>query len=114
MLAHSGLIAPGVALTPEEEGAPFGFSGEELTLIRVPMFYRLVKDAWDGLKDTFTPRFLPHQEEGWPKTPALLGVMSAASGITEAAFVAAIRGQLVTEAEIARIAGEVNRLTRRN
>lgn len=99
MLAHSGLIAPGVALTPEVDGAPFGFSGEELTLIRVPVFYQLVKDAWGGLKDTFTPHFRPGEEKGWPKTPALLGVMSAASGITEAQVVAAIRGQTFVDAE---------------
>jgi hypothetical protein len=104
MLAHSGLIAPGVALTPDADGAPFDFSGEELTLIRVPVLYQLVRDAWDGLKDTFTPRFRPGQEKGWPKTPALLGVMSAASGITEAQFVTAIRGQIFVDAEIANIA----------
>ena len=103
MLAHSGLIAPGVALTPETDGAPFGFSGEELTLIRVPVFYQLVRDAWDELKDTFTPRFLPGQEKGWPKTPALVGIMSAVSGITEAQYVAAIRGQPFTDADLANI-----------
>ena len=92
-LAHSGLIAPGVALTHEADGLPFGFSCDELTRIRVPVFYHVVKDAWDGLKDTFNPHFRPGEEKGWPKTPALLGVMSAASGITEAQYVTAIRGQ---------------------
>jgi hypothetical protein len=103
MLAHSGLIAPGVALTHEADGAPFGFSGDELTLIRVPVFYQMVRDAWHGLKDTFTPRFRPGEEKGWPKTPALLGVMSAASGITEAQYAKAIRGQPFADAEMADI-----------
>ena len=93
MLAHSGLIAPGVALTPEREGAPFGFTNEELTFIRVPVLYQLIRDVWSELAPTFTPHFRPGQEQGWPKNPAILGVMSAVSGITEAAIVAALKGQ---------------------
>jgi hypothetical protein len=96
MLAHSGLIAPGVALTPEREGAPFGFSNEELTFIRIPVLYQLIRDVWGELAHTFTPRFRPRQEQGWPNNPAILGVISAVSGIVEPAIVAAIKGQTFT------------------
>jgi hypothetical protein len=96
MLAHSGLIAPGVALTPEREGAPFGFTGGELTTIRVPVLYELVRDVWGELKHTFTPRFCFGEEKGWPKSPALIGVISGVSGLTEAGIVAAIKGQTFT------------------
>jgi hypothetical protein len=93
VLAHRGLIAPGVALTPETEGPPFGFTGNELCFIRVPAFRQLLQDAWVESKDEFAPRFQPRDEEGWPKSPALLGVMSAVSGITEADIMAAITGE---------------------
>jgi hypothetical protein len=74
MLAHSGLIAPGVALTPEREGAPFGFTGEELTSIRVPVLYQLIRDVWGELKHTFTPRLdilPPPQRRLWDELVAV-------------------------------------------
>jgi hypothetical protein len=100
LLAHRGLIAPCVWLKPETEGAPFDFFGAELNLIRVPVFCRLVSDAWDQLKDTFTPRPRPNEEKGWPKNPAFLGIRSGASGMTEAGIVAAITGQQPSASDI--------------
>lgn len=92
MLAHNGLIAPGVALTDETEGEPFCFTGEELTLIRVPVLCKLIRGSWDGLKHSFTPG---HPDpRGLPKNPAVLGVFGgSASGVTLAAYLAALQGR---------------------
>jgi hypothetical protein len=57
-LAHSGLIAPSMGLTPDAEGEPFDFDpiNGALRFIRVPVFYAVVRDAWERLdKTTFNP-----------------------------------------------------------
>jgi len=47
-LAHNGMIAPGVCLSPEDGGTtPFVFVSEEPVLIRVKALYSLVRDSWD-------------------------------------------------------------------
>ena len=56
LLTHKAQIAPGVCLTPESQGRPFDFDRTgALTLIRVPVFYDLVKSAWERHKDVFNP-----------------------------------------------------------
>ena len=46
LLAHAAIIAPGILLTPEPEGEPFDFEGEEPIRLPVIPFHRMVRDAW--------------------------------------------------------------------
>jgi hypothetical protein len=46
-LAHNGMIAPGVCLSPEDGGTPFTFNSNEPVLIRVKSLYNLVHGAWE-------------------------------------------------------------------
>jgi hypothetical protein len=47
LLDHNGMIAPGICLSPDNDGAPFAFCSEEPVLIRVKPFYSLVRCAWE-------------------------------------------------------------------
>jgi hypothetical protein len=48
MLAHTGTMSPDVGLEPHTQGRPFDFNQKKnLTLIRVPVFYEVVKTAWE-------------------------------------------------------------------
>jgi hypothetical protein len=49
LLAHNGLIAPGVCLSPEDGAEPFHFDHGEPVLIRVKSLYRLVHAAWQQI-----------------------------------------------------------------
>jgi hypothetical protein len=68
LLAHQALIAPGVVLTAEAEGGPFGFSfGGELTTIRVVPFCELVRTAWQAFdKSLLKPKVQRSQIPGTP------------------------------------------------
>lgn len=84
-LAHSGLIAPGVGLTPDAHGEPFDFdpTSGALRFIRVPVFYAVVRDAWERLDKT---TFKPVAQRKQPNLSAqqrefLSGLGSAASGV---------------------------------
>lgn len=47
LLAHNGMISPGILLTPEAGGSAFEFSATgQPTIIRVLPFYREVEKAW--------------------------------------------------------------------
>jgi len=46
LLAHAAIIAPGICLTPEPEGEPFDFEGDEPVRLRVIPFHRMVRAAW--------------------------------------------------------------------
>ena len=48
LLAHAAIIAPGIILTPEPDGEPFDFNGDEPIRLRVVPFYRMVKAAWEA------------------------------------------------------------------
>lgn len=47
LLAHNGMIAPGVCLSPDDSGAPFTLSSNEPVLIRAKPLYDLVRRAWE-------------------------------------------------------------------
>jgi hypothetical protein len=51
-LAHNGMIAPGVCLSPEERGDAFRFAADEPVLIRVKSLYDLVRAAWEQVDRT--------------------------------------------------------------
>jgi hypothetical protein len=46
LLAHNGMIAPGVLLSPEDGAKAFHFEHDEPVLIRVRSLYSLVRAAW--------------------------------------------------------------------
>jgi len=46
LLAHKGMIAPGVCLSPEDGAEPFHFDHGEPVLIRVGSLYSLVRATW--------------------------------------------------------------------
>jgi hypothetical protein len=78
MLAHTGTMSPNVFLEPDVEGEPFGFDKVALTLIRVPVLYKVVEAAWERRdKNVFFP---PEMRASPPRPPtSLLGF--AASGV---------------------------------
>jgi hypothetical protein len=47
LLAHNGMIAPGVCLSPQDTGEPVHFDQGEPVLIRVKALYNLVRAAWE-------------------------------------------------------------------
>lgn len=68
-LAHNGLIAPGVYLTADSNGGPFEFDHDGVpTLIRVPVFYDLVKRAWERHRGVFEPSGSDSRD--WPNPSA--------------------------------------------
>jgi hypothetical protein len=85
-LAHSGLIAPSMGLTPDADGEPFDFdpTSGALRFIRVPVFYAVVRDAWKRLDETtFKPVGMRKQPENLTvqQREFLAGLGSAASGV---------------------------------
>jgi hypothetical protein len=53
LLAHNGMISPGILLTPEKDGNAFEFSATgQPTIIRVLPFYRVVESTWNTFDRT--------------------------------------------------------------
>lgn len=54
---HTATLPPNVFLKPETQGQPFDFDKNQgLTLIRVPVLYDVVKDAWRSWKRLLSGR----------------------------------------------------------
>ncbi|MGB8032130.1 MAG: hypothetical protein WCF30_20970 [Terracidiphilus sp.] len=83
-LAHEGIIAPGVCLSPEETGDAFAVVGDEPVQIRVKPFYNLVRAAWDQLdksklKRNWEPRRMP---KNWNPTASQSATASVTIAVT--------------------------------
>ncbi|SPE17480.1 hypothetical protein SBA5_100078 [Candidatus Sulfotelmatomonas gaucii] len=84
-LAHEGMIAPGVCLSPEESGDAFAVVGDEPVQIRVKTLYNLVRAAWDQidkstLKSNWGPRRLPKNLNPTASPSATASVQIAVTG----------------------------------
>ena len=71
LLAHTATMAPNAFLLPDTQGQPFDFdTSGALTVIRVPVLYKVVKAAWESRnKSAFNPP-QPHPNKPLPNPSA--------------------------------------------
>jgi hypothetical protein len=82
LLAHTATMAPNAFLTPDAQGEPFDFdTSGALTVIRVPVLYKVVKAAWEGRNESAFNPPPPRANKPLPTPPGSLSVTPIVSGI---------------------------------
>ncbi len=82
LLAHNGMIAPGVCLSPDENGDAFVFVANEPMQIRVKSLYTLVRAAWDQVNKAMLNSGWKHHTNPEIQNPILLAGATASMPLT--------------------------------